>query len=56
MKIKSLGVLVALCMPTFLFAGGLVTNTNQSASFIRMPSLDAVIGIEGVYYNPAGLV
>lgn len=36
-------------------AGGIVTNTNQSASFIRMPSLDAFIGIEGAYYNPAGL-
>lgn len=43
-------------MPAILFAGGLVTNTNQSASFIRMPALDAIIGVEGVYYNPAGLV
>lgn len=43
-------------MPAVLFAGGLVTNTNQSASFIRMPALDAIIGVEGVYYNPAGLV
>ncbi len=36
-------------------AGGLVTNTNQSASYIRMPVLDAIIGPEGGYYNPAGL-
>lgn len=47
---------VSAFLPTTLFAGGIVTNTNQSASFIRMPAQDATIGIEGVYYNPAGLV
>ena len=36
-------------------AGGLLTNTNQSASFIRNPSRDAVIDIDGVYMNPAGV-
>lgn len=56
MRRKVVSVLAALCMPAILFAGGLVTNTNQSASFIRMPALDAIIGVEGVYYNPAGLV
>jgi long-subunit fatty acid transport protein len=38
-----------------LFGGGVVTNTNQSASYIRMPAQAATLGIEGVYYNPAGL-
>lgn len=36
-------------------AGGIVHNTNQSASFIRMPARDASLGLDGVYYNPAGL-
>ncbi len=38
-----------------LFAGGLVTNTNQSALFTRFQCRDATLGIDGVYYNPAGL-
>lgn len=37
------------------FAGGIVHNTNQSASFIRMPARDASLGLDGVFYNPAGL-
>lgn len=36
-------------------AGGIVHNTNQSASFIRMPVRDASLGLDAVYYNPAGL-
>ncbi|MDD2197635.1 MAG: aromatic hydrocarbon degradation protein, partial [Bacteroidales bacterium] len=47
---------VSAFLPATLYAGGIVTNTNQSASFIRMPAQDATISIEGVYYNPAGLV
>lgn len=38
------------------FAGGILTNTNQSISFLRNPARDAAIGIDGVYYNPAGVV
>lgn len=38
------------------FAGGLLTNTNQSVQFIRMMSRNASLGIDAVYYNPAGLV
>lgn len=38
-----------------VMAGGIVHNTNQSASFIRMPARDASLGIDAVYYNPAGL-
>jgi len=38
------------------FAGGLLTNTNQHAAFLRNPSRDAIIGIDGVYSNPAGVV
>jgi long-subunit fatty acid transport protein len=38
------------------FAGGLVTNTNQSTSWVRNPARDASRGIEAVYYNPAGIM
>lgn len=37
-------------------AGGIVTNTNQSASFIRNPARDASLNTDAVYFNPAGLV
>ncbi len=36
-------------------AGGLLTNTNQNVAFLRNPSRDAAIGIDGVYSNPAGV-
>lgn len=37
------------------FAGGILTNTNQHASFLRMIARGASIDIDGVYSNPAGL-
>ena len=36
-------------------AGGILTNTNQSVSFLRNPARDAAIGLDGVYSNPAGV-
>jgi long-chain fatty acid transport protein len=39
-----------------LFAGGILTNTNQSAHFIRMVARDASVQIDAAYTNPAGLV
>ncbi len=39
-----------------VFAGGLVTNTNQSATWVRMPSRNASTEIDAAYYNPAGLM
>lgn len=36
-------------------AGGILTNTNQSAQFLRNPARDAVIAIDGAYSNPAGV-
>ena len=36
------------------FAGGLLTNTNQHAAFVRNPARFATLGIDGVYFNPAG--
>ena len=38
-----------------VWAGGLLTNTNQSVEFLRNPARDAAIGIDGVYSNPAGV-
>ena len=46
---------------TFLFisfityGGGIVTNTNQSAAWVRMFARDASQDLDAVYYNPAGL-
>lgn len=45
----------ALIVSTSTFAGGLLTNTNQNATFLRNPARDAVIAIDGVYSNPAGI-
>lgn len=36
------------------FAGGLLTNTNQSASFVRNPARYASLETDAVYFNPAG--
>ena len=38
-----------------MFAGGLVTNTNQSAAWTRMLNRNATVEIDAVYYNPAAL-
>ena len=54
---KKLTFVFALSMlVTVSFANGLLTNTNQSTQFVRMMSRNASLGIDGVYYNPAGLI
>lgn len=45
---------VAAMISSSAIAGGLVTNTNQNASFLRQLSQEAIIDIEGMYANPAG--
>ncbi|PKP34039.1 MAG: hypothetical protein CVU00_08565 [Bacteroidetes bacterium HGW-Bacteroidetes-17] len=40
---------------SFAFSGGIVTNYNQSAAYIRMFARDATTEIDAVFYNPAGL-
>jgi len=52
---KLLTLSASVCLSGFLFAGGLVTNTNQSASFTRLQCRDATLGIDAVYFNPAGV-
>jgi len=39
-----------------VFAGGLLTNGNQSAQYIRMLSRNASTSVDAVYFNPAGLM
>lgn len=46
-------VMLFVSIPTF--AGGLLTNTNQHALFLRMLARDASTQIDAVYSNPAGL-
>lgn len=46
---------MAMLSQTAVFAGGLLTNTNQSFIFGRNFARDGVIAIDGVYSNPAGV-
>ena len=54
-KLKLAALALLLSSATTTFAGGLVTNTNQNINFLRNPARDGAIGIDGVYYNPAGV-
>ncbi len=49
--------LIALCILAgrMAFAGGIVTNTNQSVKWLRMMSRDASTDIDAIYFNPAGV-
>lgn len=47
--------LLALGQVSFAFAGGILTNTNQSARFARLMALEASTNADAAYYNPAGL-
>lgn len=49
-------LLACILLANVVYANGLLTNTNQSAQFIRMMSRNASLGIDGAYYNPAGLI
>lgn len=55
MKRLNLIAMGMLMLSPVLFAGGLVTNSNQSAAWARTLTRDATLGIDGVYFNPAGL-
>ena len=39
----------------FVFGGGIVTNTNQSAAWVRSMVRDASVDVDAVFFNPAGL-
>ena len=55
MKRLNLFAIGMLMLTPVMFAGGLVTNTNQSAAYARTLTRHATLGIDAVYYNPAGL-
>ena len=44
-----------LLLADFVFAGGIVTNTNQSAAWVRTLARDASVDVDAVFFNPAGL-
>lgn len=54
---KKFAVLISgvLLLLNSAFAGGILTNTNQSAQFARMLSRNASTDLDAVYFNPAGL-
>ena len=55
MKKLNLLLVAMLVSSQLLMAGGLKTNTNQSAAWVRTMSRNATLGIDAVYFNPAGL-
>lgn len=55
MRKSILTAALALSAATAAQAGGYLTNTNQSVSFLRNPARDAAIAVDGAYFNPAGL-
>ncbi len=55
MKRLNLLLVVMLVSSQILMAGGLKTNVNQSAAWVRTLSRDATLDIDAVYFNPAGL-
>lgn len=58
MNKKRLAVnILALCYIPVAFAGGILTNTNQSARFARLMALEASTQYaDAAYYNPAGTI
>lgn len=46
---------ISMVFTLSIFAGGIVTNQNQSAMYTRMQARDATLGMDAVFYNPAGL-
>ncbi len=54
MKKRIFSALIAVIPSITLLAGGLTTNTNQNAAYLRQMSQEALIDITGLYMNPAG--
>ena len=51
---KIFASIVFAAMAVSSFAGGLLTNTNQSAAFVRNPMRYASLESDAIYFNPAG--
>jgi len=55
MKKLTIIALALMVSASSVLAGGLVTNTNQSAAWARTLTREASLGVDAVYFNPAGL-
>ena len=55
MRKKLLTTCLVLASCLSMYAGDLVTNTNQNVTFLRNPARDASTEIDAAYTNPAGL-
>lgn len=56
MKKKLICLFLVAMGATNLFAGGILTNTNQSVAFVRTMSRNASTDIDAIYFNPAATV
>ena len=54
-KLQIFIALAAMMISAEAFAGGLMTNTNQSASFLRSVARGTSLDPDAVYFNPAGV-
>lgn len=52
----TLALVAAMTITTTVFAGGPMTNSNQSASFLRSIARGTSLDPDAVYNNPAGVV
>ena len=52
-QLTTIAIAFATAVPSAL-AGGLVTNTNQNAAYLRLMCQDGIIDLSGLYANPAG--
>ena len=55
MKKSIITIAASMAATVPALAGGLITNTNQSVAYFRMPAQEAVISVDGAYFNPAGI-
>ena len=55
MRKFTFNLLILFLAASYSFAGGIVTNTNQSSAWVRLLVRDATTEIDAVYFNPAGL-
>lgn len=54
---RKIGTILVICLLVagFAFAGGIVTNGNQSADYFRLMNRNASTDVDAVYFNPAGI-
>lgn len=55
MKRSFVSIVLVLFVAPLVF-GTIITNTNQSVQYLRLLNRNASLGLDAVYYNPAGVV